>query len=108
MRQPAALKIAGLILGVGLFPLPNTWADDWSRFRGPSGGGIAAGTLPADPGFSGLTLFMQAIAASGNGLALRIEAEGDFLISGRDGGHQRRHHRARAAGTHAQEHRPGP
>jgi outer membrane protein assembly factor BamB len=50
MRLPAVFAIAGLILSAGLLPLSNTQANEWSRFRGPSGGGIAAGTLPDDLG----------------------------------------------------------
>lgn len=48
MRQHAAIVIAGLIWGAGFLSLSNSWANDWARFRGPSGSGIAVGTIPDD------------------------------------------------------------
>ena len=43
MRQHVAFIIAALILGTGLSAPSNSWANDWPRFRGPSGGGVHGG-----------------------------------------------------------------
>ena len=48
MCKPAAFAIAGLILGTGLSMPSNSRANDWTRFRGPAGGGIAVDTLPEE------------------------------------------------------------
>src|SRR5262245_28819385 len=46
MRMHIAFAIVGLIVGAGVFLPSRALASEWSRFRGPNGAGLAAGTIP--------------------------------------------------------------
>src|SRR5262245_34434183 len=46
MRLNVAFVIAGLFVAAGVLSPSRSPASEWSRFRGPNGAGLAAGTIP--------------------------------------------------------------